>query len=124
MSEDDIKDELARLKQKISELEEGVNFERALDRRRISDLELYLSNKDDKSGRRDFDFLAIKLVKEVLRRPYGMSYSDVMNYFRFKSHIEAYRLMEKTAMNFPRELELRTKAGSRKKLYIVSKIRR
>lgn len=89
------------LKKEIIEL----RYEQAKDRQRIAELELYLGNKNN-GGRRDFDLLSVKLMKEVLRRRKGMDYKDVLNFFRFNANVEAFRLMRKTAKNFPNELKL------------------
>jgi len=116
----DLKYELAIDRQRIAKLEasglqdfgqlktslQKILYEQALDRQRISKLEQYLVTKND-GHRRDFRYLAVELKNEVLRRgKQGMDYKDVVSYFRFKDHREAYRLMELTTQLFHEDVRL------------------
>ena len=117
--EDDPTAIIKELKKEMKELKEmqGIfAYGQAEDRARIKDLETYLEIKNN-GGRRDFDLLTIKLKTEVLSRRTGMDYKDILNFFHFKSHEEAFRLMNKTVGNFPLELKLhknKTGRGGRK----------
>ena len=119
---------IKELKKRIDKLEkeqardrENFGNERGMDRQRIADLEEYLDVKNN-GGRRDFDLLTIKLKKEVLNRRTGMDYKDILNFFHFKSHEEAFRLMNKTVGNFPLELKLhKNKTGRGGRTMIVQK---
>ena len=117
--EDDPTAIIKTLKKEMKELKEmqGIfAYEQAQDRARIKELEIYLEVKNN-GGRRDFDLLTIKLKTEVLSRRTGMDYKDILNFFHFKSHEEAFRLMNKTVGNFPLEVKLhknKTGRGGRK----------
>ena len=119
--EDDPTAIIKELKKEMKELKEiqGIfAYGQAEDRARIKDLETYLEIKNN-GGRRDFDLLTIKLKTEVLSRRTGMDYKDILNFFHFKSHEEAFRLMNKTVGNFPLELKLhknKTGRGGRKRI--------
>lgn len=112
----DVLEAIERLKKEIADLK----YEQGKDRQRIAELELYINSKNE--GRRDFDHLSVKLRKEVFDRKSGMDYKDVLNFFHFKSHEEAFRLMKKTAKKFPGELKLhKPNGGKRGRLRIVIK---
>ena len=122
--EDDPTAIIKELKKEMKELKEmqGIfAYGQAEDRARIKDLETYLEIKNN-GGRRDFDLLTIKLKTEVLSRRTGMDYKDILNFFHFKSHEEAFRLMNKTVGNFPLELKLhKNKTGRGGRTMIVQK---
>ena len=122
--EDDPTSIIKELKKEMKELKEmqGIfAYGQAEDRARITELEMYLDIKNN-GGRRDFDLLTIKLKKEVLSRRTGMDYKDILNFFHFKSHEEAFRLMNKTVGNFPLELKLhKNKTGRGGRTMIVQK---
>lgn len=89
----------------FSEKIQNIENERGRDKQRIADLELTLSTKE--AGRRDYDLLAVKLMKEVTGRKRGMDYRDVRSLFCFKSDTEAYRLMQRAITDYPEYIEER-----------------
>lgn len=91
--------EISKLREDISTL----RYEQAKDRQRIAALELYFNSKNN--GHRDFDLLAVELLKKLANRK-RMDYKDILNSFNFKSHEEAYRLMKKIALKFPYEAKI------------------
>ena len=113
---------IEELKKKVEEFEEAMgerNRQRAFDRRRIKELELYIKAKSN-TNRNDFDILAVQLMKEVINRKKGLDYKTVMKTFNFESPTEAYRLMDRTVKNFPLDVKIKSiKNSSRKKRLIV-----
>jgi hypothetical protein len=89
MSEDTpLKEQVAILEKVVAELKDNI--------------------VDSKEGeRRDFNFLSAKLMREVMKRRRCMDYKDVLSFFHFRSHTEAYRLMERTAANYPDYVKLK-----------------
>lgn len=130
----DLKYELALYRQRIAKLEamdhgcssnsidsrlKEILYEQALDRQRIAKLESYLHTKNN-GHRRDFDFLAVELRGEVLRRgKQGMDYKDVRAFSRFKCNKEAYRLMNLTAQLFHEEVRLSSPLSTKQKKKII-----
>lgn len=100
-----LKNQVAELKKEIAELRTETNYERALDRERLSVFYDYMSIKEKR--RRDYDWEAAKLKKEVSKRKRGMDYRDVRNFLDFKSDIESYRAMDRAIENFPMDLEMK-----------------
>lgn len=116
---EDIHIKLEKLEVKLAEHEVETNLQRGIDRRRIAELEEYVHTKDN--GRMDFDYLSVKLKKELLKRGGGMDYKNVSDFFHFSPQ-EAYRLMGKTVKNFPFDVEIKTiKNGNKHKKVIIGK---
>ena len=103
----------AGFREKLIDLEN----ERGIDKQRIADIEQMLSAKE--GGRRDFELLTAKLMREILRRESCMDYKEVKNFFHFKSPAEAYRLIEKTYSMFPEELKIKVIKNSNKKKKVI-----
>lgn len=113
-----LKMQVAELIKEVAELRAETNYERGLDRERLSVFYDYMDIK--KSGRRDYDWEAAKLKKEVLKRERGMDYRDVRNFLTFKSDKEAYRVMERTIENFPLDIEIKeVKYSNRRKKILL-----
>lgn len=113
-----LKMQVAELIKEVAELRAETNYERGLDRERLSVFYDYMDIK--KSGRRDYDWEAAKLKKEVLKRERGMDYRDVRNFLTFKSDKEAYRVMERTIENFPLDIEMKeVKYSNRRKKILL-----
>jgi hypothetical protein len=113
-----LKMQVAELTKEVAELRAETNYERGLDRERLSVFYDYMDIK--KSGRRDYDWEAAKLKKEVLKRERGMDYRDVRNFLTFKSDKEAYRVMERTVENFPLDIEMKeVKYSNRRKKILL-----
>ena len=122
-----IKDDVAQLEKRCEKLELQVaEFREKLidlenewgkDKMRIADLELTLTTKE--GGRRDFDFLSVKLMKEVMGRKRGMDYRDVRNFLDFKSDKEAYRIIDRVANNFFSSVEIRVIKNSNRSKKIL-----
>jgi hypothetical protein len=113
-----LKMQVAELIKEVAELRAETNYERGLDRERLSMFYDYMDIK--KSGRRDYDWEAAKLKKEALKRERGMDYRDVRNFLTFKSDKEAYRVMERTIENFPLDIEMKeVKYSNRKKKILL-----
>ena len=109
---EDIHIKVERLESEILEL--GNNQGKL--RREIAELREYIQTKDN--GRMDFDYLAVMLKKELLKRGRGMDYKSVSDFFHFSPQ-EAYRLMEKTIKNFPFDVEIKIIKNSNKKKKII-----
>ena len=90
------------------------------DRQTIAELRLYFDSKDWK--RKNFDVLAVQLMKEVLNRTRGLDYKIVMNIFNFGSREEAYRLMEKTVKKFPRDVMIKHTYRSSRKRRLITRV--
>jgi hypothetical protein len=113
-----LKNRVAELEKEVAELRAETNYERGLDRERLSVFYDYMDIK--KSGRRDYDWEAAKLKKEVLKRERGMDYRDVRNFLTFKSDKEAYRVMERTIGNYPLDIEMKeVKYSNRRKKILL-----
>jgi hypothetical protein len=108
-----LKAELADQKTKLADFEN----ERGKDRQEISALRLALQTKE--GSQRDFDLLTVDLLKAVSKRERGMDYKEVRGLFKFKSDIEAYRIMDRTVKKFPLEVTIKeVKYGKRNKKVI------
>lgn len=109
MSEDTpLKEQVAILEKVVAELKDNIvdiKENGARVKQRVIDLELTLRSKEGE--RRDFNFLSAKLMREVMKRRRCMDYKDVLSFFHFRSHTEAYRLMERTAANYPDYVKLK-----------------
>lgn len=103
------------LKDEIGALRADTAYQIALDREKIKMFDDYIDLKG--RGRRDFDYLSIKLKKEVSKRK-RMDYVAICALFDFKSNEEAYRVMKKAIENFPLDLEVKEmkKSNRRKKV--------
>ena len=116
VKKEDVHIKLEKLEAKVAELEAETNLQRAIDRKRIAELEESIRTKDN--GRMDIDVLSVKLKKVVLKRKRGMDYKEVLNYFDFSAQ-QAYRLMEKTVKNFPLDVELKEIKNSNKRKKVI-----
>lgn len=93
-----------KLEAELAEFKADTNYQRAIDRESIK---LFRDYRDIKgNGRNSFDELAIKLKNEVLKRDSGLDYRDILFLFKFNSHEEAYRLMNRTIKNFPLDTKI------------------
>lgn len=111
------------LKKRIEELEwltKDIANGQGIDRQTIAELRLYFDSKDWK--RKNFDVLAVQLMKEVLNRTRGLDYKIVMNIFNFGSREEAYRLMEKTVKKFPRDVMIKHTYRSNRKRRLIARV--
>ena len=111
------------LKKRIEELEwltKDIANGQGIDRQTIAELRLYFDSKDWK--RKNFDVLAVQLMKEVLNRTRGLDYKIVMNIFNFGSREEAYRLMEKTVKKFPRDVMIKHTYRSSRKRRLITRV--
>lgn len=100
-----LKEQVRILRKEVAELRAETNYERALDRDRLSVFYDYMDIKE--KGRRDYDWEAAKLKKEVLKREKGMDYRDIRNFLDFKSDKEAYRVMQRTIEKFSLDIEIK-----------------
>lgn len=111
-----MQDTIKEMQMQITKLDKENKYaaiQIATTQQRVVTLESYLTTKSE-SSRRDFDLLAVDLKKEVLRRgKRGLNYNDIMLLFRFKSHQEAYRLMDIASKLFYNEIRIR-KAKTKK----------
>lgn len=104
-----MQDTIKKMQMQITELDKENKYaalQIATTQQRVTKLESYLTTKSE-SSRRDFNLLAVDLKKEVLQRgKRGLNYNDIMFLFRFKSHQEAYRLMDITSKLFSDEIRI------------------
>jgi len=114
-----LKEQVRILLKEVAELKEWRKDREDKDARReqrVIDLELTLLAKE--TGRRDYDLLATKLMREVMRRRRCMDYRDIVGFAHFKTSEEAYRLMARTEKNYPEYVQIRkiTKGRGAKKV--------
>ena len=103
-----LKMQVRLLRKEVSELNEWRKDrvdEDARKEQRIIDLELTL--RAEGTGRRDYNFLSTKLMREIMRRKRCMDYRDIVGFAHFKTDEEAYRLMNRTEKNYPQYVEIR-----------------
>ena len=114
---------IKELKKEIEELKEEQvrdRYERAKDRQRIAELELYINAKSN--NRNNFDILAVQLLKKLLNRKKGMDYKDIMNTFDLTSANGAYKLMEKTALKFPADVKIHIIKNNKRRKKVIARI--
>lgn len=114
---------IKEFKKEIEELKEEQvkdRYERAKDRQRIAELELYINSKDWK--RNNFDVLAVQLMKKLLSRKKGMDYRDIMNTFNLTSANGAYKLMEKTALKFPADVKIHIIKNNKRRKKVIARV--
>ena len=114
-----LEEQVMILRKEVAELETKTNYERALDRERLSVFYDYMDIK--KTGRRDYDWEASKLKREVLKRTQGMDYRDVRNFLNFKENKEAYRAIDRAGEKFPLDIQIKTIKNSNRSKKIICK---
>jgi hypothetical protein len=114
------KDELIYEIADLKEWRKEREGEDARREQRVIDLELTLRAKEN--GRRDYDLLATKLMREVLRRHRCLDYRDIVGFGHFKTSEEGYRLMDRTQKNYPEYVQIRKIKKGRGTKKVICKV--
>lgn len=99
--------------EEIKEFNGEEAYRNAKDRGTIAELVIYITEKDS-NKRKDYTYLSVKLWKEVMRRPRGMTTRDIKNFLGLEHTQQALRLMERVAKDYLIDITLQKGKGKNK----------